>query len=134
MTESEFKNVFGGFNDFPPQWREIDPNEFGQKMNHYSFIKSEYRQMHLKGNDYIPALQATLFFFHDNTGIAVSKESIKEKGKYNYKQISRFFAFGCDHDYQEIPWNREQFGPQYKGLHAMKCSKCGMLKSVDSSD
>lgn len=127
---NDIKREFGGFNDFPLGWREIPPDEFGRKMNYQSFVSFEYRQMHSEDNSTV--IMATLFFFPDKTGIAVSKEWLGIE--QNYKQISKFYAFGCSHVFHEIDWNREEFGTQYKGLHAVECINCGIIETIDSSD
>lgn len=116
----EMKAKFGGFNDFPPQWRSISAKEFGRTMNHYSTVGTDFRQM-IDYNTNNPAMSATLFFYHDDTGIAVN-----DKGE--------MFAFGCNHQYEATPWDYDTMGPHFNCNSAYKCTKCGHISVIDSSD
>lgn len=116
----EFVKKFGGYNDFPPSYREIDMKEFGRVMNHYNYDFSEHRQMIDETlNPY--AISATLFHFWNGIGVGVTQEGI-------------LFAFGCDHTMESTPWDSETMGPRYNCLNAFKCSKCGFVQVLDSSD
>lgn len=119
MIKNAFKNL-GGYNDFPNNWREIDVTEFGKTMNYYKFIASEFRQM--VSEDYTsPSVSATLFVYHDQTGIAIDRNG-------------RTYAFGCDHEMEETKWDSEKFGTRFNCNTAYKCKKCGYTKVIDSSD
>lgn len=114
------EDKFGKYNDFPPNFREISIVEFGQKLTNYTFDYSEYRQMwedvYTK-----PAVSAMLFFFWDDTGLAITREG-------------ETYAFGCNHLMENVAWDRETMGPQYNCMHAYKCTKCGFIQTIDSSD
>ena len=125
---------FGGYNDFPPNWREISAEEFAVKMNHYNFSEAESRQMREKDDWYNLHVPAQLFFYWDGTGLAVSYTNTWNSEKFKYDYTAKFFAFGCDHEYQFSDWNSEKFGPQFRCNHALKCKKCGHEYAVDSSD
>ena len=111
---------FGKFNDFPPNMTEISAADFGQKMTHYTFDHSEYRQM---WDDVYtaPAISAMLFFFWDDTGVLITRDG-------------KMYSFGCDHSMEAMAWDRETMGPQYNCTNAYKCSKCGFVQVLDSSD
>lgn len=127
---------FGGYNDFPPGWRQITDAEFARKMTLYSFDHQEHRQMHAKDAHYTEsAMKGRLFFFWDGTGVAVVSKSVRDETKgFGYKDVAEFYAFGCDHEYESIAWDRETMGPQFRCNHASKCKKCGQVWVVDSSD
>src|SRR6516164_5991304 len=67
-AQAEHERVYGGFNDFPPNWKRCTPNEFWGKFNCYGIgEKVEYRQMHTEG----AIVMAHLFFYHDDTGLGL---------------------------------------------------------------
>jgi hypothetical protein len=86
-----------GYNDPPVNLKEIAEADFAKSQFHsYTFTHVEFRQMILK-DDLSPAkltngkmVQAKLFWFSDDTGVAISADSWKGKVRY--------FAFGCNHD------------------------------------
>ena len=118
----KYHTKFGGFNDFPPNFIPITVKEFGSKMTHYDFDYSEYRQMYKDDDLYAtPAVSAKLFFFWDDTGVAITR-------------AGELYSFGCDHTMENIPWDRETMGPQFNCTNAYKCSKCGFVQVLDSSD
>jgi len=127
---------FGGYNDFPPGWRMIEAAEFARKMTFlHSFDHKEFRQMRNRTNPYETVVQGQLFFFPDGTGAAVVCKSVRDETKgFGYKDVAEFYAFGCDHEYESIIWDRETMGPQFRCNHASKCKKCGHVWIVDSSD
>jgi DNA-directed RNA polymerase subunit RPC12/RpoP len=121
----------GGFNDMPAQFREITEKEFAQSMFFsYTPKKMEFRQITrffnpegflLKNGKCMGMIEVRLFYFHDDTGVGISSDFWGGKILY--------FAFGCKHEYKEIP---------KKGLfrcqHYYKCEKCGHEMLTDSSD
>lgn len=126
------RTQFGGYNDFPPGWREVDSGFFARKMTLREFTHQEHRQMHRQGDPLFEFVNGQLFFFWDGTGVAVSSSS--EGEPFNYKDVARFWAFGCDHEYEDLAWDRETMGPRFSCDHASKCKKCGHVLIVDSSD
>ena len=120
----DHEKKFGKFNDAPDLWREIFEKEFAQsKFFSYTPEKIEFRQIHIKGikskNDKM--IEAHMFHFHDGTGVALSNDFWK--GKVSY------FAFGCNHDFEEKP-RAGLFNCQ----HYLVCKKCGYGHITDSSD
>lgn len=85
-----------GYNDPPVNFKEITEKEFAQSQFHsYSPVLIEYRQMIVK-EDLSPGklsngrmLSSHLYWFADDTGIAIVSEH--HKGKV------RYFSFGCNH-------------------------------------
>ena len=113
---------FGGFNDFPQNMNEISIAEFGRRLTHYNFDHSEYRQMRDEDDPTnASAISAKLFFFWDDTGVIITSEG-------------KIYSFGCNHIMENTPWDRETMGPQYNCTNAYKCSTCGFVQVLDSSD
>lgn len=139
----KIESEFGGFNDFPPGWREIDVAEFAQRMSSYHPMYHEYRQM-LTPERNVPAVSAQLFFYHDGTGVAVVSNwgPTDPDIRYSpYVWTGRVFAFGCNHEYESIGIETlREVAPEFKTRllfrteHASRCTKCGHIKIVDSSD
>lgn len=124
---------FGSFWDFPPQWRSISADEFASKMVRKNIKHQEYRQMRNAGQ-YEPATIGRLFFFEDDTGIAVVSRSVRKSTGFGYEEHAEFFAFGCNHIYQDIEWDQDRFGPQMSCDHASKCVNCGHEFIYNSGD
>lgn len=125
---------FGGYNDFPIGWRKIDAAEFAQSMTLWSLQHQEYRQMIDKNDRSVPALSGRLFFFWNQTGVAVVSKSVRKASGYGYETVGEFYAFGCNHEYEPVEWDQETMGPQFRFNHASKCKKCDHIWIVDSSD
>lgn len=129
----EHEKTFGGYNDTPPGWREISEKEFVQgQFFRSSPEKTEFRQL-MRGNVTsergTSLLNARLYFFHDGTGVAMMDDHWAGK--------IRFFAFGCDHKYQEVHGQTARdlgFGFTGNCQHAYICEKCGHKYMTDSSD
>lgn len=126
-TASRLRELTGGFNEFPPQWREISEKEFVNRgFFHYMAQIIEYRQMLAKEKKE-KLLCATLFHMPvPGEGFALAHQA----GEL------RFFAFGCDHQWKELtPLEAREEGVTHFGTfdHVYKCSKCGRTKAEDSS-
>jgi hypothetical protein len=85
-----------GYNDPPINLKEITEADFAKSQFHsYTFTHVEFRQMILKDDLSSGKLtngkmvQAKLFWFSDDTGVAISADS--------WKGTVRYFAFGCNH-------------------------------------
>lgn len=121
------------YNDFPKGWRSISQKEFVQgHFFRYNPALIESRQMYDRSKEnwqFQKYCGATLYWFHDNTGVAM--ETDHWKGEINY------YAFGCDHDYQSLSQEACRARKIYHAgrcYHVSECSKCGNILSVDSSD
>ena len=130
----EHQAKFGGYNDLPPNWREITEAAFvtGHFFSHDP-EKVEFRQLmgtDIKSEKGSPLVNARLYFFHDGTGVALMDDHWAGKPRY--------FAFGCDHKYREVH-GKELQKLGFKGVtgscdHALYCDKCKHKMVVDSSD
>ena len=131
---------WGGFNDFPPNWREVDPYEFAYSQASGKVItKTEFRQMwHRKDDRKIDRskgmLAARLFYAGDNTGWAMTTDfwagynSVKKEMVSDDKPPVRYFLFGCEHE--NDPDQTRQIGTY---AHEYVCAKCGRHEVIDSS-
>jgi hypothetical protein len=119
-AQAEHERVYGGFNDFPPNWKRCTPNEFWGKFNCYGIgEKVEYRQMHTEG----AIVMAHLFFYHDDTGLGLVH--CYENGKHRPPLLYKFAR--CEHDMVAV------HEKSYMHYHVSKCRKCGYERGVDSS-
>lgn len=130
----EVRKKFGDFNSFPPNWKEITPQEFSKSMffiYHPKYV--DFRQMircfETGQNMDGPMVQANLFIYHDDTGIALISD---------HKNNVRYYHFAvCEHKMVEITMKEaKDLGVAHFGScwHVYKCEKCGYLESADSSD
>lgn len=123
ITEAEY----GGYNDAPPNFKEITEKEFAQShFFTYSPEATNTRQItDFEGETQM--LPVTLFFFFDGSGVGMSS---------NYKKV-RYFKFDlCEHDYEELSYIKaKELGLMHHGMcwHVLKCKKCGFVQSYDSS-
>lgn len=103
-----------GYNDPPVNLKEITEADFAKSQFHsYTFSHVEFRQMILN-EDLSPGrltrgkmIQAKLFWFPDDTGVAISADYWKGK--------IRYFSFGCNHDVEQ-----KTFAPGC----TLPCKKC----------
>lgn len=124
--DKEIEEKYGGYNDFPPDWKEIAEEEFAKSMFFtYSPDLIQHRQM-MKPNEVV---EATLHFFWDGNGYAIGHDFWKGKVKY-YR-----FAL-CEHTYRELsPSEARAKGHSHFGncYHVTECAKCGLIWEYDSS-
>lgn len=114
------------FNQFPDGWRELTEAQFSRSAFFtYAPERREMRQMHPEPGTNDPArlagegerrtagvaMQATLYHFADQTGVALVSEYWRGK--------VRFFAFGCDHAFEDLD--------DVHGDRRLKCPKCGLV-------
>jgi len=112
-----------GYNDPPVNLKEITEADFAKSQFHnYSPTHIEFRQMLLK-DDLTRArgggkmVQAKLFWFSDDTGVAISADYWNGKVRY--------FSFGCNHDV-----DAKTFTPGC----ALNCKKCNTNVHQDWMD
>lgn len=118
----EHLKKFGGYNDFPPGWKEITEDEFWHKFMLYSWDREEYRQMMDRENLKSGVVDARLFFYNDGSGIACTREA-----KNASITRPRFYRFAlCEHDYETVRRGR--------CYSEHRCRKCGHRRTLDSSD
>lgn len=117
-----------GYNDPPVNFREITEQQFAQSgFDGQSFTHVEFRQMILM-EDLSPGklkngkmIQARLFWYSDETGVAISTDYWKGKVRY--------FAFGCNHSLTDPERNDSAldnpFKPKtYQAGKTYLCTKC----------
>lgn len=126
--DKEHVAKFGGFNDFPPNWRPCNPSDFWGKFSHYGVGElTEYRQMGRLEVGGKPLVGATLFFYADGTGLAVHVNWTHAKNPNDgYTYSPQFYQFHfCDHEFETVA-SRMHYNES-------KCRKCGYVNIVDSS-
>lgn len=124
----EHQKAFGGYTDFPPNFREVTEQEFVQSSPFtYPPKKIEFRQMKKERN--VPSLPAQLFFFPDGTGYALSVDYVSQQVQY--------YRFGCDHTWNELTaaeCERRGIYHADRRYHVRECTKCTYINAFDSSD
>lgn len=124
------EEVWGGYNDFPPNWHEITEEQFVKsRFFIFGIDGTETRQMmiHPDGTRQREYVSARLFFMHDNTGVAIAGDYWSGKLK--------FYAFGCKHEWGDAT---EELAARNRRLEsterALFCTKCKHFQIIDSSD
>lgn len=120
----------------PHGWREVGIEGWSQSTFFgYEPEATMHQQFYWStdGTRLEKGISATLFFFHDQTGIAFEQDY--------WKKNVIIYAFGCHHQTVEITFKelREITGnPDHRPFdnfdHAFKCTKCGYTHVVNSSD
>lgn len=113
-----WRRRWGGYNDFPPGWREVAETDFTRdpSVDHFHPFQ-EARQMRVPGT---AMLTARLFFHVSGTsGHAVARDW--QAGRM------RYFRFGCAH-------RRVTHENPAMCQHVYHCQDCGWRWEVDSSD
>lgn len=124
--------VYGGYNDFPPNWREVTEAEIATRsqLRCYSPVLVEFRQMGKLVPGGPPMLDAKLHYFHDGTGAAMHFD-------YHGKRVRWFMFERCAHTFRELSMAEcREKGLYHAGRcwHVSECTKCNYIYSVDSSD
>lgn len=129
--EKNHKEMFGGYNDLPPNWEPMTEKEFSQsKFFVYSPEIMEWRQVNfdLNGRKFFNGIQ--MYIFHDKTGIAMVHD-------YWRKKVYYFKFAACKHEYKTLTFAQcRKLGIYHGGrcCHVQKCKKCGYVHAYDSSD
>lgn len=118
--------AYGGYNDFPPGWREITPEEFAHSNFFvFSFIQTEYRQMVRKPDGTRSTMIAATLFFHARGCFAISRRN----------GMPVYFRFGCEHQWGSARDELQRLGRRLTAHERARfCSKCQTLEIDDSSD
>lgn len=119
------RNTFGAFNQVPPNFTEINQEEFASGFLGWSVSMIEYRQ--ITDSKFFKTMGATrLFYMNHGENYAIAHEYVKIDDKYTH--VCRYFKFGdCLHDYKDIY-------STITGQHTSKCIHCGDIWEYDSSD
>jgi len=128
-SQEEIVKHYGGYNDSPPNFKEITEKEFAQShFFTYDPEATDYRQITDMPNEKT-TLAVKLFFFHDGSGVGMSSDYWEGKVRY--------FSFDlCEHEYEELTAEMaRELGLMHHGMcwHVIKCRKCGHTQSYDSS-
>lgn len=117
----------GGFNDFPPNWREISEEVFAKSAHFtWTFVMTEHRQMLTPKRD-VPCVSATLLWQQDSTGYALVNDFWGGKVRY--------YTFGCEHVAGDAAAEMKKRGLRLENMqHATYCPKCNFLAIYDTSD
>jgi hypothetical protein len=121
------QKTFGGYNDFPPNWRAIRPDEihwFWSMFMSYTPDMIEHRQMLGGTKTRVTCVTAKLYHFWGGEGIAFV--DVIEKAQHAAPKLYRFAA--CEHTWKGVP---EKSRMCYT---VSRCVKCGLENAVDSSD
>lgn len=112
---------YGGFNDFPPNWKAASEAEIIQGgFTIYTPDYVEFRQMfRTNGVPSSPIISATLYFLPDGSGYAVESD-------HKNKQFKYYTFADCIHNFGRDKGKR----PFH---HLYVCEKCGYRKEYDSS-
>jgi hypothetical protein len=134
MTKEQLREVYGGFNDRPPNLKELTEEEFAQSSFFvYSPVREEYRQPTNKYPGRTPswgfAGDLRLYYMGDGTGYAVHAD-------YWEGKVTWYKFAACEHTYRELGQaeSREKGIPHF-GMcyHVEECITCGYTRSYDSS-
>lgn len=129
-TPGPHVKAYGGYNDVPTNWRKITEADFAKSMFFtYTPEAVEDRQFVEPSNPTGPMISARLFFMHDGTGVALSRDF--------WAGTVQYFAFGCAHEYRELTQTEcEAAGIRHWGrcFHVNKCTICEYVYAYDSSD
>lgn len=129
--KTAFEKQNGGYNEFPPGWREINKRTFAKSdFFTYSAKLIQYRQMlrYIDGTSSgVAAVSTHLYWMQDNTGYALVNDY--------WKGTIKYFAFGCKHQHDDPIEELKRRNIQLFDMqHAHFCKKCGWLGVYDSSD
>jgi hypothetical protein len=132
VREIYSEEKYGGYNDAPPNWREITMEEFARsEWFTYSPVAYEHRQFiipDLEGKDIYHSV--AMFYMQGGSGFAFTNEYWENK--------VRIFRFDlCVHDYHGLSQEEcRKRGIYHAGMcyHVMECAKCGQIYAYDSSD
>lgn len=110
----------------PQGWQEIDLDTFWRELTGNKLLQYEgFQQFVYNTNLYrLPTiLSVKLYIFKNGDGLAMTRTNL--------------YKFGCHHNYLELsPQEASQEGYFHSGMfcHISKCSYCGDVRVVDSSD
>lgn len=129
---SEDEPVAGGYNDPPPNFREVTAEEISRS-DFFTYTPKFYfyRQIDPKRLPWNEKYFLSVHFYgmSDGTGYGIASD-------WHGRKV-RWFRYGCEHNYVEkgTDWCKEHeivhFGHCY---HVYECSECKHVKAEDSSD
>lgn len=113
---------YGGYNDAPPNMKEISEDEFFHTFLSRNADFEEFRQL----VDHSDICDLRMYYYPDGNGIAIGESRKVREGWIRDRVFYSFEA--CVHDYESVP---EESRNCYS---VSKCKKCGHVNRVDSSD
>jgi len=123
MTEIfnlEDEKIVGGYNDLPPEFKEISEKEFAQSMFFsYSPMKVEFRQARLIKDSEMHLQSMRIYWFYNYTYIVIWNDYWAGKVHFAKGQL-------CEHAFECKNLGR--------CLNKYTCKKCGFTEEIDSSD
>lgn len=125
---AEYKDVFGKYNDAPPNWEEVSADYFWSRFSQGGVgVRQTHRQIRRGPKESL--LSVHLFHFADGTGLGVHVDwDYKAKQAGGVEWPPTFFSFAaCVHD-------RVATLDTQRGWHEGHCSKCEMQMNYDSGD
>jgi len=138
--KAEHRKKFGGFNDYPPNWKPCGADEFWNKFFMYGVGMTESRQMnkpkgvhlamHLRGAPIAQLIDAKLFIYEDGTGLAMVPTRDLDSRSNITPRLYKFAV--CEHQWIEQRGKaKRQFGVSHRFF---ECAKCHDKKRLESSD
>lgn len=123
---AEYVRLLGRYNDAPPNWRAIEPDDFWRKFHlHGTGVVEEFRQIGRIQLGGPTLLDVHLFVYADGTGLAVHVQYAFVSGKTTWTPA--FYAFAiCEHE-------RVATADTRYGWHEGHCRKCGRAMNYDTS-
>lgn len=115
------EKTVGGYNDLPPNIREISEKEFAQSMFFsYSPIHIDHRQVTRGAEKFVKGLfQIQIYWFHNGSYVALHNDFWGGKIRFFVGEI-------CQHEVEGVNVGN--------CLNRYTCTKCGYEYTVDSSD
>jgi hypothetical protein len=128
---------FGGFNDFPPNWKPITTHGFWMMFCMWGVKRTEPRQLRypfellerLKAREDRPgagSVDAILLYTSDEGGLAIVPR--RENG--NYVQPGYYAFAQCHHLFRPFKSKRKHGAT----IRTERCERCSKVREIDSSD
>jgi hypothetical protein len=140
----EWEQEFGRYNDPPPNLKEITREEYDAVVIHgcYAARLKDFRQVRPEGAfkklGFKSMTKMHLHVYEDKTGVAVTSVYDLNKATNKYEYTARYFSFAvCEHTMHGLSQQECREAGIYHGgrcYHVSRCTKCGYVSAVDSSD
>ena len=120
------EGLIGGYNDFPPNMRDIPENRFWSEFMLWAWPYNDSRQAYDKSvENWWNTANTTLRLWFDSQGEGIG--FVSEIVKAERVRPTKFFRFSpCLHTYETVI--------KRKCYSKSRCTKCGKVLEIDSSD
>lgn len=122
-------DTFGNYNSMPTPFQPVPAGVFWYSFGQHPITYLDYRQVRKGLHE--PFETVRFFWSWDKAfGISIPKKyHVDAYGRLAYTDEPNFYIIGCQHEYEEIadPHN-------FRGMHTLRCKKCGYSMTYDSSD